>query len=80
MIDQRGVRCDWDHGFVHGRQYGRGKQGYQVRDEISRESEDGPGKDRERPLFRGGRGGNRGGHRGAHRGGARTNTDKDTQQ
>lgn len=73
-VDTRAIRCDWDHGFVFGRQFGRGKQGFQVRDEISRESEDVP-KDKERPLFRPTRGG-RGG-RGGNRGGARETTRTD---
>ena len=32
-LDERIVRCDWDGGFVEGRQYGRGRSGGQVRDE-----------------------------------------------
>ncbi|XP_055341219.1 uncharacterized protein LOC129590177 [Paramacrobiotus metropolitanus] len=33
-LDERIVRCDWDAGFVEGRQYGRGRHGGQVRDEF----------------------------------------------
>ena len=29
-LDDRIIRCDWDAGFVEGRQYGRGKTGGQV--------------------------------------------------
>lgn len=29
-LDERIVRCDWDAGFVEGRQYGRGRSGGQV--------------------------------------------------
>ncbi|KAF7489333.1 Nuclear cap-binding protein subunit 2 [Sarcoptes scabiei] len=32
-LDNRIIRCDWDAGFVEGRQYGRGKSGGQIRDE-----------------------------------------------
>ena len=34
IIDDRVVRLDWDIGFTEGRQYGRGYQGGQVRDEV----------------------------------------------
>ena len=33
-LDGRLIRVDWDIGFSEGRQYGRGKSGGQVRDEI----------------------------------------------
>ncbi|OQV21766.1 Nuclear cap-binding protein subunit 2 [Hypsibius exemplaris] len=33
-LDERIIRCDWDAGFIEGRQYGRGKSGGQVRDEF----------------------------------------------
>lgn len=29
-LDDRIIRCDWDAGFIEGRQYGRGKTGGQV--------------------------------------------------
>ena len=32
-LDNRIIRCDWDAGFIEGRQYGRGKSGGQIRDE-----------------------------------------------
>eukprot|EP00347_Sterkiella_histriomuscorum_P009636 403340450 len=44
-IDGRIVRVDWDVGFEWGRQYGRGKNGYQIRDELRPEDV----KDHERP-------------------------------
>jgi nuclear cap-binding protein subunit 2 len=34
-IDGRQVRIDWDPGFKFGRQFGRGRGGGQVRDEIN---------------------------------------------
>ena len=62
-VDGRQVRIDWDPGFRFGRQFGRGKTGAQVRDEIN---QDQPDKDRPltRPAFQPSsyrRGGNRGG-------------------
>eukprot|EP01017_Pseudomicrothorax_dubius_P049392 TRINITY_DN917_c0_g1_i8.p1 TRINITY_DN917_c0_g1~~TRINITY_DN917_c0_g1_i8.p1 ORF type:complete len:194 (+),score=34.91 TRINITY_DN917_c0_g1_i8:85-666(+) len=33
-LDDRVIRVDWDIGFVEGRQYGRGKSGGQIRDEV----------------------------------------------
>eukprot|EP00826_Nyctotherus_ovalis_P011091 TRINITY_DN12894_c0_g1_i1.p1 TRINITY_DN12894_c0_g1~~TRINITY_DN12894_c0_g1_i1.p1 ORF type:complete len:173 (-),score=57.08 TRINITY_DN12894_c0_g1_i1:110-628(-) len=38
-LDGRLIRVDWDIGFTEGRQYGRGKSGGQVRDEIKQELE-----------------------------------------
>ena len=38
-LDGRVIRVDWDIGFTEGRQYGRGKSGGQVRDEIKQELE-----------------------------------------
>ena len=32
-LDNRIIRCDWDAGFIEGRQFGRGKSGGQIRDE-----------------------------------------------
>ena len=29
-LDDRIIRCDWDAGFIEGRQYGRGRSGGQV--------------------------------------------------
>jgi len=29
-LDERPIRCDWDWGFVEGRQFGRGRAGGQV--------------------------------------------------
>ncbi|KAI6189299.1 Nuclear cap-binding protein subunit 2 [Aphelenchoides fujianensis] len=42
-LDERVIRCDWDAGFVEGRQYGRGKHGGQVRDEYRTEYDQGRG-------------------------------------
>ncbi|CAD6196000.1 unnamed protein product [Caenorhabditis auriculariae] len=36
-LDDRIIRCDWDAGFLEGRQYGRGKHGGQVRDEYRKD-------------------------------------------
>ena len=33
-LDDRIIRTDWDAGFVEGRQYGRGKNGGQVRNYV----------------------------------------------
>lgn len=33
-LDDRIIRCDWDAGFIEGRQYGRGKTGGQVNMQI----------------------------------------------
>lgn len=61
LIDDRPVRADWDLGFRPGRQYGRGKTGFQVRDELRAEVPEGetesPQKpDPDRPLVRRNRG------------------------
>ena len=40
MIDGRTIRVDWDYGFEPQRQFGRGKQGGQVRDEMRNERDD----------------------------------------
>ena len=42
-LDERIIRCDWDAGFVEGRQYGRGKSGGQVRDEFRTDYDGGRG-------------------------------------
>ncbi|CAL4065744.1 unnamed protein product [Meganyctiphanes norvegica] len=42
-LDDRIIRCDWDAGFVEGRQYGRGKTGGQVRDEYRTDYDPGRG-------------------------------------
>ena len=34
VLDGMMIRVDWDYGFEPARQFGRGKQGGQVRDEI----------------------------------------------
>ncbi len=34
QLDGRIIRCDWDLGFSEGRQFGRGRTGAQVRDEM----------------------------------------------
>lgn len=47
VFDGRQVRIDWDPGFEQGRQFGRGKTGGQVRDEVKPDFQD-----RDRPLFR----------------------------
>eukprot|EP01022_Parablepharisma_sp_SALTPOND_P008366 TRINITY_DN135779_c1_g1_i1.p1 TRINITY_DN135779_c1_g1~~TRINITY_DN135779_c1_g1_i1.p1 ORF type:complete len:227 (-),score=24.99 TRINITY_DN135779_c1_g1_i1:44-724(-) len=36
-VDGRLIRVDWDIGFSEGRQYGRGRSGGQVRDEVRKE-------------------------------------------
>jgi nuclear cap-binding protein subunit 2 len=51
MVDGRQVRIDWDYGFKYGRQFGRGKTGGQVRDEINPDFAD---KDRPGMPTRGG--------------------------
>ena len=67
IVDGRQIRIDWDPGFKFGRQFGRGKTGAQVRDEINQDQ-----PDKDRPLsrqnyqqhqqsYRRGGGGNRGG-------------------
>uniref|UniRef100_S4RPP8 Nuclear cap-binding protein subunit 2 n=1 Tax=Petromyzon marinus TaxID=7757 RepID=S4RPP8_PETMA len=74
VVDGRQIRIDWDPGFEPGRQYGRGKSGGQVRDEL-------------KPDFADKRGGyqrysggnydsNRGGYRGGHGGGNYRNSDR----
>ena len=35
-VDGKEIRIDWDHGFSHRRQYGRGKEGGQVRNELNK--------------------------------------------
>lgn len=47
VIDGRQVRIDWDPGFQHGRQFGRGKSGGQVRDELKPDF-----ADKDRPVQR----------------------------
>ncbi|KAI5635355.1 RNA recognition motif domain-containing protein [Phthorimaea operculella] len=42
-LDDRIIRCDWDAGFIEGRQYGRGKTGGQVRDEYRTDYDGGRG-------------------------------------
>ena len=42
-LDDRVIRCDWDAGFVEGRQFGRGKQGGQVRDKYRTDFDHGRG-------------------------------------
>ncbi|GAV03663.1 hypothetical protein RvY_14057 [Ramazzottius varieornatus] len=42
-LDERVIRCDWDAGFIEGRQYGRGKSGGQVRDEFRTDYDGGRG-------------------------------------
>jgi len=42
-LDDRVVRCDWDAGFIEGRQFGRGKSGGQVRDEYRQDFDEGRG-------------------------------------
>jgi len=42
-LDDRIIRCDWDAGFVDGRQYGRGKSGGQIRDEYRKDFDEGRG-------------------------------------
>ena len=37
LIDQKRIRIDWDYGFTARRQFGRGRGGGQVRDELARE-------------------------------------------
>jgi len=42
-LDDRIIRCDWDAGFVDGRQYGRGRSGGQIRDEYRKDFDEGRG-------------------------------------
>lgn len=42
-LDNRVIRCDWDAGFVDGRQFGRGRSGGQVRDEFRQDYDSGRG-------------------------------------
>ncbi|CAG0884980.1 unnamed protein product [Cyprideis torosa] len=42
-LDDRIIRCDFDAGFIEGRQYGRGKSGGQVRDEYRSDYDPGRG-------------------------------------
>ncbi len=44
LVDERSVKVDADHGFVEGRQFGRGLQGGQVRDERTRNHYKDPGR------------------------------------
>lgn len=43
-LDERVIRCDLDPGYREGRQFGRGKNGGQVRDEFRQEYDAGRGK------------------------------------
>ena len=79
VLDGMLIRVDWDYGFEASRQFGRGKQGGQVRDEI-KASERGEGalEDADRPVVLHkqerrsyGDGGDRGGWRGRGGGGFR---------
>jgi len=47
-LDGRMIRVDWDYGFEPQRQFGRGKTGGQVRDEMRANA--GAQKDEDRPL------------------------------
>ena len=42
-LDGRRIRCDWDVGFVEGRQFGRGQLGGQVRDKYRTDFDQGRG-------------------------------------
>lgn len=42
-LDERVIRCDLDPGYTEGRQFGRGKNGGQVRDEFRQEYDAGRG-------------------------------------
>jgi nuclear cap-binding protein subunit 2 len=44
VCDERIIRCDADPGFIHGRQFGRGKSGGQVRDEWTTNYDPGRGR------------------------------------
>jgi nuclear cap-binding protein subunit 2 len=44
VCDDRIIRCDADPGFIHGRQFGRGKSGGQVRDEWTTNYDPGRGR------------------------------------
>lgn len=48
IVDGRQVRIDWDLGFKSGRQFGRGKSGGQVRDELNQDGL----IDKDRPVSR----------------------------
>ena len=51
VLDGMRIRVDWDYGFESARQFGRGRQGGQVRDEIkaTERGEGAPG-DADRPV------------------------------
>ena len=49
-VDGRQIRIDWDPGFKFGRQFGRGKTGGQVRDELN--NNDNALQDKDRPVNR----------------------------
>ena len=40
MLDEKRIRIDWDYGFLAHRQFGRGKAGGQVRDELNQRRND----------------------------------------
>ena len=51
VLDGMVIRVDWDYGFEAKRQFGRGRQGGQVRDEIkATERGIGASKDADRPV------------------------------
>ena len=50
VLDGMTIRVDWDYGFEPQRQFGRGKQGGQVRDEIRVNQGRGGPRDDDRPL------------------------------
>ena len=55
VLDGRVIRVDWDYGFEPHRQFGRGRTGGQVRDEVrqnaaNRQNQDVQMKDADRPL------------------------------
>ena len=49
IVDGRPIRVDWDYGFEPQRQFGRGKTGGQVRDEMRKDK---GGRDDDRPTYR----------------------------
>jgi len=48
MFNNKEAKVDWDYGFRHGRQWGRGRQGGQVQDERERESKE---QEVEKPIL-----------------------------
>ena len=52
ILDGKQIRIDWDYGFKEGRQYGRGKNGGQVRDEVRYDRDGMPSRPNYKPRYR----------------------------